>query len=176
MTKALLFLLLAASASAQTLESAYDEAIRLKGRVSPPARQCWTRGESAAADAAGMPKTVCVDRLRTDGKTLMVSGFAILAGGAQREQLAEQHPVSGARETSWATVFHWEAGKEESDEESLFQLSFAIDENGAIKPASVKPIAFHQCPERGCSYACGVTSVEFKPSADPTGFAPRTSY
>lgn len=172
MKYALLLAVLAVPASSQTLEDAYAQA---HGRIAPAVRSCWTRGESAAADAAGMPKTVCVDRLAADGNTAKISGFAILAGGAQREQLRAEAPISGAAATSWTTVFHWEAGKGESDEESLFQLTFKR-ENGAVVPGSLNPIAFHQCPERGCSYACGVTSVEFKPAADPTGYAPRTSY
>lgn len=172
MIRALLLVALAVPAAAQTLEDAYAKA---HGRIVPPVRSCWTRGESAAADAAGMPKTVCVDTLTADGNTAKINGFAILPGGAQREQLRAEAPISGATATSWTTVFHWEAGKEESAEESLFQLTFKR-ENGAVVPGSLKPIAFHQCPERGCSYACGVTSVEFKPAADPTGFKPRTTY
>ncbi|UPT73748.1 MAG: hypothetical protein M0D55_18165 [Elusimicrobiota bacterium] len=153
------FLLLFASASsAQTLEDAYAQA---EGRIVPASRTCWSRGESAAADAAGMPKTVCIDSIKVEGKIASISGMAVLAGGAQREPLTGARPVSGAAGSSWTTVFHWEAGKGEFDEESVFQVSFKL-ENGAVVPGSLKPIAFHQCPERGCSYACGVTSVEFK--------------
>lgn len=172
MVKTLLLLALAVPAAAQTLEDAYAQA---HGRIVPPARSCWSRGDSAAADAAGMPKTVCIDSFAADGNVAKIVGFAILAGGSQREPLRAEAPISGAAATSWTTVFHWEAGKEEADEESLFQLSFKR-ENGAVVPGSLKPIAFHQCPERGCTYACGVTSVEFKPSDDPTAFKPRTSY
>jgi len=165
-------LLLAASASAQSLEDAYAQA---KGRVVPASRACWSRGDSAAADAAGMPKTVCVDRLAADGSTAKISGFAILAGGAQREQLRAEAPISGAAAASWINAFVWQAGKGEFDEESVFQIAFKL-ENGAVVPGSLKPVAFHQCPERGCSYACGLTPVEFKPSADPSAPRPRTSH
>ncbi len=171
---AALLSLLAAAASAQTLESAYDEAIRMKGRVAPTVRTCWSRGDSEAADAAGMPKTVCVDRLRTDGKTVAVTGFALMADG-KREQLVEEHGYYGTPSEGWAMIYTKDAGKGEFDEESVFQLAFKRDANGSVS-GDLKPIAFHQCPERGCSYACGVTSVTFKPAADPTAFQPRTSY
>lgn len=170
-------LLSAAAASAQTLESSYDEAVRLHGRVTPSApKTCWTRGASEAADAAGMPLEICVSWLKLEGKTATVSGTALLAGGAQRETLYGQHPISGAAETSWTEVFHWEAGKGESDEESVVQIAFRRDASGALVPGSEKLIAFHQCPERGCSYACGVTSVAFKLVPSPVSQGPRTSY
>lgn len=153
-----LFTFLAAGASAQTLESSYLQALSL---IAQSARTCWSRGDSPAADAAGMPKAVCIDSIRLEGKTAAITGMALLAGGAQREPLTGERPVSGIGPTLWTTVFHWEAGKGEHDEESLFQVSFRV-ENGAVVPGSLKPVAFHQCPERGCSYACGVTPVEFK--------------
>ena len=61
-----------------------------------------------------------------------------------------------------AADFSWEAGKGEFDEESVVQIAFKRDAAGAVIPGSERLVAFHQCPERGCSYACGVTGVEFK--------------
>lgn len=174
MIKALLLLALVVPAGAQTLEDVYAQA---HGRVVPPIRRCWTRGYSAAADKAGMPQTVCVDRvLVVDGKAEFV-GFAVLAGGAQREQLSNAlHTIYGAKDSSFATAFVWNAGPGESDEESVFQLAFQRADDGSVKETTLKPLAFRQCPERGCSYACGVTSVEFAPAEDPTAPRPRTSY
>lgn len=150
---------LSSQLSAQTLDSAYAEA---RGRIVPSApKTCWTRGESAAADAAGMPLKVCVSRLAPNGKTVTIMGTALLAGGAQTEALYGEKPLMGSSEV-FATIFSWEAGKGESDEESVVQVAFKRDAAGAVIPGSERLIAFHQCPERGCTYACGVTGVEFK--------------
>lgn len=35
---------------------------------------------------------------------------------------------------------------------------------GRAVPGSERLTAFHQCPERGCAYACGLTSVAFEPA------------
>ncbi len=153
---------LASLSSAQSLDSAYAQA---KGRVVPPApRTCWTRGASAAADAAGMPLKVCVSWLKAEGTHVNVMGTALLAGGAQTEPLAGGRPmfVNKGGRSAWSNIFVWEAGKGEFDEESVVQLSFGLDVNGAVIPGTEVLTAFHQCPERGCSYACGMTSVEFK--------------
>lgn len=156
---ALLLVLISQCASAQTLDSAYADAA---GRaVAPAPKTCWTRGVNAAADAAGMPLKVCVSRLKPSGKTVSIMGTALLAGGAQTEALYGERTLMGALE-KFATIFSWEAGKGESDEESVVQVAFKLDGAGAVIPGSERLIAFHQCPERGCSYACGVTGVEFK--------------
>lgn len=156
---ALIAVLLSTFSSAQTLDSAYVEAA---GRAVPPApRTCWTRGASSAADAAGMPMKVCVSWLKPSGKTVKFMGTALLAGGAQTEPLTGEKPLMGSTDV-FATIFTWEAGKGEFDEESVVQVAFKLDGAGAVIPGSERLIAFHQCPERGCSYACGVTGVEFK--------------
>jgi hypothetical protein len=173
-TLAVAIALAAQLCSAQTLESSYDEAIRMHGRVSPRIRACWSRGESASADAAGMPLTVCVDRLRVAGKLAGVDGFAILPGG-RREPLVDERSLYGGAGGAWIMAYTKDAGSGEFDEESVFQLAFKLDANGSVT-GELKPTAFHQCPERGCTYACGMTTVEFKPAADPTAFTPRTSY
>ena len=165
---------LASAAFSQTLESSYDEAIRLHGRVTPPIRACWSRGDSAAADAAGMPKTVCVDRVKAAGAKAGVSGFAIMPDG-KREPLPEERSLYGGASYKFVIAYSRDAGSGEFDEESVFQLAFKLDANGSVT-GDLKPTAFHQCPERGCTYACGMTTVEFKPAADPTAFAPLTSY
>ena len=46
----------------------------------------------------------------------------------------------------------------------MSQIWLKLDSAGAVVTGSEKLIVFHQCPERGCSYACGVTGVEFKPN------------
>lgn len=161
MRSALPLVLLATLSSAQSLDSAYAQA---KGRVAAPApRACWTRGASAAADAAGMPMKVCVSWLKAEGASLKIAGTATLAGGAQVEPLAGERRLAIAEggASGWASIFVWEAGKGEFDEESVVQVAFDL-RDGAVVAGSEKLIAFHQCPERGCSYACGVTSVKFE--------------
>lgn len=175
-------LLSAAAVSAQTLESSYDEAIRLHGRVSPQGpRTCWTRAAGEAADAAGMPLEVCVSYLKIEDKTVTIAGTLGVPGETIRQALYEKKSMTtsavagGTR--AWAFLYAKDAGKEEFDQESVVQLEFKLDAAGAVVPDSMRLIAFHQCPERGCSYACGVTSVDFKlvaPPAVPQG--PRTSY
>ena len=156
---ALIAVLLSTFSSAQTLDSAYAEAA---GRAVPPApRTCWTRGASDAADAAGMPLKVCLSWLKPAGKTVKFMGTALLAGGAQTEPLHGEKTLNGSVE-NWATIFTWNAGPNEFDEESVVQVAFKRDGAGAVIPGSERLIAFHQCPERGCTYACGVTGVEFK--------------
>ena len=88
-------------------------------------------------------------------------GRDLEARGAQTEALYGEKTLMGSSEV-FATIFSWEAGKGESDEESVVQVAFKRDAAGAVIPGSERLIAFHQCPERGCSYACGVTGVEFK--------------
>lgn len=151
---------LAAGVRARTLDSAYGDAVRaLPAR--PAALSCWTRAPSAAADAAGMPKAVCLGPLKVSGGRLALSGYAALAGGAQREELTGERPLAIRGGRAWATVFRWEAGPGEFDEESVVQVSFRLDAAGAPAPGTERLVAFHQCPERGCSYACGLTAVEF---------------
>lgn len=171
-------LLSAAAASAQTLESSYDEAIRLHGRVSPQGpRTCWTRAASDAADAAGMPLEVCVSYLKIEDKTVTIAGTLGIPGNRIRQGLYEQKAMTVNGSRAWAFLYTKDAGKEEFDQESVVQLEFKLDAAGAVVPDSMRLIAFHQCPERGCSYACGMTTVNFtlvpQPAA-PQG--PRTSY
>ena len=175
-------LLSAVAASAQTLESSYDEAVRLHGRVSSSGpKTCWTRAASEAADAAGMPLEVCVSYLKIEDKTVTIAGTLGVPGDTIRQALYEKKSMTtsavagGTR--AWAFLYTKDAGKEESDQESVVQLEFRLDAAGAVVPDSMRLIAFHQCPERGCSYACGMTTVAFTlvpaPAVAP---GPRTSY
>ena len=132
--------------------------------LAPVPPRCWTRGASAGADAAGMPLTVCLSYLKPAGNIAFFSGTAMLAGGAQTEALTGSRALNVAKDktSAWTTIFVWEAGLGEFDEESVVQIWLKLDSAGAVVTGSEKLIAFHQCPERGCSYACGVTGVEFK--------------
>lgn len=155
----------AAFSQTVTLDSAFVSATSAQKAAALSGTRCWTRGKNAAADAAGMPARICLASLKLDGKTLSFSGTALLAGKAQTETLTGSRPLILAGDSKLATVFHWEAGKGEFDEESLVQVAFRAGADGVIEPGTVRIVAWHQCPERGCTYACGVTGVEFVPES-----------